>query len=174
MRMVGVVMVALGIVMMVFAVFPLLDGQVLLTVGCLTFIAVPLFVTGILIVRRYEDRQQAAAVPVDPSGNELDERNAAVADPDEPTTLPDVISSFDLNRLNWRGWLLLLVTGVVVAGLVALFVWITLSIDPKPRKFVVTLLCVAAVYLAWYFFRAARWVLDRLGYPIVRSDRSGK
>lgn len=72
MRGVGVVLVALGIVMMVFALFPLLDGQVLLSLGCLGFVAVPMFVTGILIIRRYEDRQQATAAPADPGGNEPD------------------------------------------------------------------------------------------------------
>jgi hypothetical protein len=168
MRVVGVVMIALGIVMMIIAVFPLLDGQVLLTLGCLTFIAVPLFVTGIVIVRRYEDRQQAAARPIDHA--ETEEATAATFD--DPTTLPDTISSFDLNSLNWRGWLLLLATGAVVAGQFPLIAWITESIDPKHRKFVVSLLCAGAVYLAWWFWRAMRWVLTRMGWPIFRSETS--
>lgn len=148
MRNVGVVLVALGIVTMLFAMFPLLDNQVRLSLGCLVFVAIPMFVTGILIVRRYEDRRQAAEVPVDPDDTGGDEpRGGAATDPDEPATLPDAISGFDLNRLNWRGWVLLLATGAFVMGQVPLIVLVTEAINPKHRKLAVTLLAAVAVYL---------------------------
>lgn len=82
--------------------------------------------------------------------------------------MPDTISSFDLNRLNWRGWLLVLATGAFAMGQAPLIVYVMETVNPQHRRFAGTLSAALAVYLAWYFFRAVRWMLTRLGWSIYR------
>jgi len=161
----GVWLVGLGITLLVMCVFPIAAAEtpraLVGWLACAGLVPGSLIVLGIILVRRAEDRARTADTPQDES---------LVAPVPEPAGILDRVRAFDLNRLNWAGWLLLLATFGFVLAEVAVLVWMWPDGgDRRLPKLVATVM----LFLAVGFFVASRWVLARLGVSIYRHENRG-
>jgi hypothetical protein len=160
-RSVGVWLVGLGITLLVMCVFPVAyastPGELIGWLACAGLVPGSLICVGIALVRRAEDRARG--------GESL---------PDECPATPDVgrvgildrVRAFDLNRLNWVGWLLLLGTFGFVGAEITVPVWLIGGggWDRRLAKLAAPLM----LFLAIGFFAGTRWLLERLGVSIYR------
>ena len=165
MYVVGMVLLGLGITLLflcgvaLIAGAPIIGG--LICTGC---VPVPMIIGGIALLRRVEDRaaQSLGEVPVAPQPQ--------VQGTGSPTSevgsrLQDFMLNFDLNRLNWVGWLLLLGTFGFVGVEAAALVWIWPGgWDRRLAK----LTAPVMIFLAVGFFAGTRWLLGQSGVSIYR------
>jgi hypothetical protein len=159
---VGVVLLGLGITLLIMGGVALVAGAPvvggLVCIGC---VAVPMIIGGIALVRRVEDRAKGRGVP-------SAECLAAGAKPTGVTGVLDQVRKFDLNQLNWVGWLLLLGTFGFVFAEAAALVWIwPAGWDQRLTE----LVALPMLFLAIGFFTATRWLLGQLGVSIYRRRR---
>lgn len=121
MRTFGMYLLGLGIVLLVMCIFPMADAEntrdLLGWLACTAVVPLPMIVLGILLIRRAEDRAQAqqAAAEIAPAEGEsspalVPTNGPSAATPDAVPSLLDRIRMFDLNQLNWIGWLLFFAT----------------------------------------------------------------
>src|SRR5262245_29928949 len=119
-RVFGIFLLGLGITLLIPSGFALAHstsfGQVIGWLICTGIIQVPMIVGGIAIIRRVEDAPASGIVG---RGNEpvADRPSSVIPEAGDPVgrALAQV-RGFELNRLNWVGWLLLLATfGFVIA-----------------------------------------------------------
>jgi len=178
MRMFGMIMLGLGIVLLIMSIFPVANaetGRALLGwLACMALVPLPMMVLGILLIRRAEDRAraQAAATEIAPaeSGSPPTPASAGTPTPapaDPIRGLLARIQMFDLNQLNWIGWLLFFGT----LGFLGLIVFLsTVFLDLQNwsggQKRFATLL---AILLAAGFFVAVQQLLRLLGISIFRQ-----
>jgi hypothetical protein len=88
--------------------------------------------------------------------------------PDTSLSPLDRIRSFDLNRLNWLGWLLLF--GTFVLAVVGSILLASFLGEARPdQAWLSKALMVAMLLLATGFFFSARWFLGKFGITIYRS-----
>jgi hypothetical protein len=165
MYVVGVVLVGLGITLLIMGGVALVSGAPvmggLICIGC---IPVPMIIGGIALVRRAEDRITSEDV--------LPGERLATTEREPPTGISGVLDrvrAFDLNQLNWVGWLLLLGTfGFALAeGAALVWMWPD-GWDRQLAKWVAP----PMVFLAVGFFAGTRWLLAQLGVSIYRRKRS--
>jgi membrane protein implicated in regulation of membrane protease activity len=182
MRVLGVLCVAFGIVAAIFSVFPIILGENSLQrsvgLGCAGFIALPLFLTGILLTRRAAAKSGPEAEAA--ASEELQRKAVAVLNVfsrgrtrvgkvDPHGTFMERLRAFDLNSLTLAGWLLVVASGGFLAGEVPLFQMLFLRDrhdDPGPLGGV---LFLGGFLLAIVFFCVGRLFLSALGVPISRS-----
>ncbi len=170
MRMLGVWLVGFGIVILIMCVFPIANAETLTTLlgwlACTGLVPCSMILMGINLVRRAEDRQLVRRA--DDPQPEL---------PVSPSPPPEKLSletyrtrfrNFDLNQLNWRGWLLFFAT----LGLIGLAIVIVVQvhgterkIEPRMMRVIAAIILLAAVG----FFVGMKWLLKRCGYPITRE-----
>ena len=157
---VGVVLLGLGITLLIMGGVALVAGApVMGGLVCIGCVPVPMILGGIALVRRAEDRITGGDMP--PA-----ERPAAAEV--GPTGILDRVRAFDLNRLNWVGWLLLLGTFGFALAEAAALVWIWPGgWDRQLAQLVAPLMVVLAVG----FFAGTRWLLGQLGVSIYRRER---
>jgi hypothetical protein len=135
-------------------------GQVVGFLVCTALVPVPMIVGGIAIIRAVEDK--AGQRPQGPEPGPV----AEVAGDPVGRTLARV-RGFELNRLNWVGWLLLLATfGFVIAEAAVLV--LALGGDLGGGGVVSRLIGLGGLLLAVGFFLGLRWLLRLLGVSIYR------
>ena len=172
MRVVGMVLLCLGITLLFPSGIALIHaeglGQVIGFLICTALVPVPMIVSGIAIIRRAEDPyaqglgegagDAATALPSEPeprdTGNPLQDAQARLL-------------RFDLTRLNWIGWLLLLATFGFVAGEAGILV---LVVGPGGREGgrLPRVVGLPLLLLAIGFFVALKWLLGVFGLSIYR------
>jgi hypothetical protein len=163
MYVVGKVLVGLGIALLVMGGVALVAGAPviggLICIGC---VPVPMIVGGIALVRRAEDRARGGDVPPAECPVTAGVERIGI------TGILDRVRAFDLNQLNWLGWLLLLGTFGFALAEAAALVWMwpggwdrRLA---KPAALVM-------LFLAIGFFAGTRWLLGQLGVSIYRRER---
>jgi len=161
MYVVGVVLIGLGITFLIMcgvalsAGAPVIGG--LICIGC---VPVPMLIGGIALVRRAEDRTAGGGVQ-------------PAECPDVPGSTPvgiwERIRDFDLSRLNWVGWLLLLGTFGFVGVEIATLVWL-IDLGGWDHRLAMKVAALPMVFLAAGFFAGNRWLLGRLGVSIYRRQ----
>jgi hypothetical protein len=151
MRVFGIFMLGLGITLLIASGVGIVAAAPKATLGgvggalaCVGLFIVPMIVGGILLIRTAEDRQAAQRRPLVRG------------------------DTFDLNRLNWVGWLLLLTTIGVGVGSAGAAVLVFGKPEDVPR-WAGRLIAVAMVLFVTGFFFAARWLLGLLGVSIYRK-----
>jgi hypothetical protein len=166
----GMVLLSLGILVLSFCglgfAYATSFGQV---VGWLVFVATvpfPMMIGGIALIRKAEGRQLPEAAPEvqNPAGDP--EAELHCPEPGNPIDRLLGIMSFDLSRLNWVGWLLLLACFVLVfvqAGILVLL----LGVWEKDRV-LTRVLAPVILLLAVGFFFGVRWLLGKFGVTIYR------
>ncbi len=163
MRVLGMFLLGLGITLLIPSGFALSSAndlsQLLGFLLCTALIPVPMIVGGILIVRRLEDR--AAPPPEDPEDARVPETGDAAG-----STLARM-RGFELNRLNWIGWLLLLLSfGLVIAG--SLLGALAFGNGAWGGRATARIIALPLLFLAIGFFAGLRWLLRKLGVSIYR------
>ncbi len=135
-------------------------GEVIGFLACAGLVPVPMIVGGIVLIRRAEDAQ-ARDAEAPPHDSEAEEEPGG-----RESGVLARVRAFDLNRLNWVGWLLLLATFAFVLGeaaVVALMVgngwWDRVS---------TRLVSLPLAFLAVGFFVSLRWLLGLFGVSIYR------
>src|SRR6516164_9280181 len=116
MRLVGVCLLGFGIVLLVPEAIFLANArslpEVLAAVVCGAAIPLPMIIGGIALIRQEEDKGRRSPQPDTPHPPTPKYVNRANPVGD----VLDRVRNFDLNRLNWTGWLLLLSTFGFVVG----------------------------------------------------------
>jgi hypothetical protein len=171
MRILGIVLLALGIVLLIPCGIALLYskglGQMVGFLLCTALLPLPMIIGGIAIIRRVEDshvmnmrRDAESPVAELPSGPKQGEPAA----PSQKLELRNL----DLTRLNWVGWLLLFGTFGFVVGEAGIMVLVSEAggwwADPWPRRGV----GLVGLLLAVGFFVAVKWLLRLFGVSIYR------
>jgi hypothetical protein len=160
---VGVILLGLGITLLIMGVVALVAGAPvaggLVCIGC---VPAPMIIGGIALIRRAEDRiAGGGARPAECPA-------AAEVEPSGITEILDRVRAFDLNQLNWVGWLLLLGTFGFALAEGAALVWMWPGgWDRRLAKLVSPL----TVFPAVGFFAGTRWLLGQLGVSIYRRER---
>jgi hypothetical protein len=162
MRVLGICLLGLGIVLLLPSGLAIASsqnwGQVIGFVTCAALIPVPMIVGGIVLIRRADDAQAADA---DVSYREPEEESA-----EEGGGVLTRVRAFDLNRLNWVGWLLLLATFAFVLGEAAILV-VVIGKDWGDRV-TSRLVALGLLFLAVGFFVGVRCLLGFFGVSIFR------
>jgi len=162
---VGVVLIGLGITLLIMGGVALIAGAPviggLICIGC---VPVPMLIGGIALVRRAENRTKGGGVQT---------AECPAAPGSAPVGIWERIRDFDLNRLNWVGWLLLLGTFGFVGVEIAILVWL-IDLGEWDHRRAMKVAATPMVLLAVGFFAGTRWLLGRLGVSIYRrqSDRA--
>lgn len=158
----GVFLLGLGIAVLPMCVAALVHApgpdHVIGFLVCTAVVPVPMIVVGIALIRRAEDRVTTGdSMPV---GSPARPRAG-------PAGVMDRALAFDLNRLNWAGWLLLFGTfGFFGAEVMAVgWTW-----PGGWDRRLVKLVAPPLVLLPIGFFAGTRWVLARLGVSIYRRS----
>jgi hypothetical protein len=161
MRVVGMMLLGLGITLLFPCGIALFyaegAGQVVGFLACTAVLPVPMIVVGVMMVRAAE-----METDVRPELRRVKSGNPV-------NNVMDDVRSFDLNQLNWIGWLLLLAAfGVVIAeaAVVALVVGPNGWGNGPPR-----ILALPMLLLPVGFFVAVRWLLGWFGVSIYRRVR---
>jgi hypothetical protein len=166
MRALGIWLLGFGIVLLI------MDGVALASVNtleevvgflvCGALVPVPMIAGGIALVRRAEERERPGTPepPRVPSAG----RPQALRYEYRGDWLQRV-RTFDLTRLNWVGWLLLLATFAFVLAEAGLLVLLLGDWGNRPAAKVVA---VPMLLLALAFFFGVRWLLGKLGVTIYR------
>ncbi len=158
MRGLGVWLVGLGVTLLVMCVFPVAaaktTGELLGWLACAGLVPGSLIWIGVALIRRAEGRVEDAGPPPDGAG---------------PAGLLDRVRDFDLNRMNWLGWLLLLGTFGFVLAEVAALVWVW---PGGWDRGLAKLAALPMLFLAVGFFAGTRWLLGRFGVSISRRPNS--
>jgi hypothetical protein len=164
MRLLGVFFLGLGITLLIPSGIALgyVRGltELLVVLVCTIVVPVPLIIGGVAVIRAAED----SALPRTkvPEGGILHERAANPLD-----RVFVRMRQYDLNRLNWIGWLLLLATfGFVIAEAAVLA--LCFGDKFKDELIVARLIGLAALLLAIGFFVGVRWLLRLMGVSIHR------
>jgi hypothetical protein len=183
MRMLGMIMLGLGIVLLIMSIFPVANaetGRALLGwLACMACVPLPMIVLGILLIRRAEDRAkaQAAAAEITPaeSGSPPAPASAGTPTPapaDPVRGLLARIQRFDLNQLNWIGWLLFFGTlGFLGLIIFASTTFLDLQNWSRGQKRFAALL---TILLAVGFFVAVQQLLRLFGISIFRQTSGGQ
>lgn len=161
MRTLGVWLVGLGIVVLIMCVFPIANSETLRELlgwlACTGLVPGSMILIGIILVRRSEDRLPKSPVSTPPDQEKL-----------TLETYRARFRNFDLNQLNWRGWLLFFATlgliGIVVM-IVVLVYGTEQKIDPTMMRVIAAIILLSAVG----FFVGMKWLLERCGFPITRQ-----
>ncbi|MBA2226797.1 hypothetical protein [Thermogemmata fonticola] len=183
MRTFGMVILGLGIVLLIMSIFPVANaetGRALLGwLACMALVPLPMIVLGILLIRRAEDRTRAQAAAAE----------TALAEPGTPPTPASTgiptpapadpvrgllarIQMFDLNQLNWVGWLLFFGT----LGFLRLIIFVASAfLDMQnwsrgQKRFAGLLMFLLTVG----FFVAGQQLLRLLGISIFRRTSEGQ
>jgi hypothetical protein len=163
-RVVGMVLLGLGITLLILCGIALVNAKGLpMVVGflvCTGVVPVPMIVGGIAIIRSIEDR----------AAQRLDELEAEPVEEVAGNPVSRTLTRarrFDLNRLNWVGWLLLLATFGFVLAEAAVFA-LTLGDGAWGGRVGTRLLGLGMVLLAIGFFAGLRGLLRVLGVSIYR------
>jgi hypothetical protein len=119
-----------------------------------------MIIGGISLVRRAEGRAKG-------SGVSPAECPAALAS--APVGIRERIANFDLNQLNWVGWLLLFGTLGFVGGEIAVLVWL-INLGEWDRRLAMKVSAPPMVFLAIGFFAGTRYLLGQLGVSIYRGQ----
>lgn len=172
MRILGMFLIGFGIFGLIASAFAFSHfagrGELLGWAICVGLIPVPMIVAGIWMVRRVEDTKQSNEFL---STNGKGE-NVNPADDDASATVGgflDNIRAFELNRLNWLGWMLFFATFGFVLAICILGGFVALGTGWNPR----VLAYVAALpllLLAVGFFRALKFLFGVLGMSIYRHN----
>ncbi len=163
---VGVVLIGLGITLLVMGGFALISGAPVISgLICIACVPVPMLIGGIALVRRAENRIETGSV----------QPTERVAEPESAVVgIRKRIAEFDLSRLNWVGWLLLLGTFGFVGVEVAILVWLIeqngFEQNGWDRRQAIRVAGTAMFFLAVGFFVGSRWLLGRLGVSIYRPQ----
>ncbi len=156
----GITLLIMGGVALVFGA-PVLGG--LICIGC---VPVPMIVVGIALIRRAEDRARNSGVM--PATEANDDLAVAQRVPTGITGIRQRVQMFDLNSLNWIGWLLLLATFGFALAVAAALVWMWPDQwDRQYKKLAGTII----FFMAIGFFAGTRWLLSRLRVSIYRQER---
>ncbi len=117
-----------------------------------------MIIGGIALIRRAEEQIKGGSVS-------SPESLAA------PAGIRERIRDFDLNRLNWIGWLLFFGTlGFFGVEIVAL-VWL-IERGEWDRRLAIKIAAPLMVFLAIGFFASIGWLLGQLGVSIYRPQRN--
>jgi nitrate/nitrite transporter NarK len=134
-------------------------AQVIGFLVCTALIPVPMIISGIAIIRSAENTGARRIKVPD-----------RVVDVDAADPVGGILARmrrFDLNRLNWVGWLLLLATfGFVIAEAAVLAMYF--GDQFKERRIEARAIGLGALLLAIGFFAGVRWLLQALGVSIYR------
>lgn len=163
----GMILVGLGIVLLVMAGFALLSGAPIIAgLICVACVPVPMLIIGINLVRRAEDRAKAA-------GKVQNLGPSTTQAASTPLSIRERFGSFDLNQLNWIGWLLLL--GTIMFALVPIALvksvvsdeWLRQNVNPNSKKIIGFVVLISMVGV----FVITRWILERFGISIYRQNQ---
>ncbi|MCX7664754.1 MAG: hypothetical protein N2112_04340 [Gemmataceae bacterium] len=175
MRMLGVWLVGFGIVILISCLFPIANAETLTQLlgwlACTGLVPCSMILIGINLVRRAEDRQLVRRAE-----DHQSELPVSPPPPPEKLTLETYrtrFRNFDLNQLNWRGWLLFFAT----LGLIGIAIVIVVQvhgterkIEPRMMRVIAAIILLAAVG----FFVGMKWLLKRCGFPITRQRNRGE
>lgn len=165
MRGVGMVLLALGIVLLIPAGFAVAGAkgfdEALGFLACAAAIPVPMIVAGVALIRRAEDRPAANAL----TGLTAEEPADCPAAPAGP--ILSRVGAFDLNRLNRVGWLLLLATIAFVLAEAWVVAWLVGN-GPWGNGGPPRVIGLPLFLLALGFFAGLRWLLRLLGVSTYR------
>ena len=167
MRVIGVLLLGLGITLLIMSAVALVaighEGDLAAAVGCLVcagLVPVPMIIGGIAIIRRVEDDTMHQSEELTPA--------PAAEEPENPFSRPLArMRTFELNRLNWIGWLLLLATFGFVLGEAGVMV-LVLEDGAFEGRVGRRLIGLGMLFLAVGFFTGLRWLLRVLGVSIYR------
>jgi hypothetical protein len=177
------IMLGLGIVLLIMSIFPVANaetGRALLGwLACMAGVPLPMIVLGILLIRRAEDRAkvQTAAAEIAPAESDSPATPPSAGTPtpapaDPVRGLLARIQMFDLNQLNWIGWLLLFGTlGFLGLMIFASITFLDLQNGGRGQKRFAALL---TILLAAGFFVAVQQLLRLLGISIFRQTSEGQ
>jgi hypothetical protein len=173
MRIVGMFLLGVGIMFLIMAVFfftnpPAVPGAILLMLAWLAFVTVPMIVGAIAIIRKAERQNFSGDFPeaqMWAGENHADENPGR--DARSPFLLLHQLRTFDLSRLNWIGWILLLGAFALVIGEAFLVTYILGRFPANPIAG--RLLSYGLIFVSIAFFFAIRWLMRRLGFTIYRE-----
>lgn len=173
MRIVGMFLLGFGIMFLIMAGFffanpPGVPGAMICMVGWLACVTVPMIIGGIAMIRKAESQRISddIAAPETWAG-ENDVIETPTIKSWNPFHVLHQVQTFDLSRLNWIGWLLLLGSFAFAFGGVAV---VTLLLGDFAAKHPAgRFLAYGVIFLAIGFFFAVRWLLRRFGINIYRQ-----
>lgn len=145
-------------------------GQLLGWAICVGLVPVPMIVTGIWMVRRVEDAELASEMSsatdecesINPT--EVEGRAASGG-------FLDNVRAFELNQLNWLGWLLFLATFGFVLACCLLAGFVAWEVGWSARV-VASVVALPVLLLAVGFFKALEFLFGLLGMKIYRDNAS--
>jgi hypothetical protein len=182
MRTLGVICVALGLFMLLMSFFPIIfaesSSELFMGLGCAAFLALPLFLTGIVLTRRFaahsgpETEAKASADLTRKATDVLNylslhEHHVGKIDPHG--TLMERLRAFDVNSLTVAGWLLVFASGGFLLGEVLLFKWLILQDRQKDLGPVGGFWFLGEILLVIAFFYTGRLLLGVFGVPISKG-----
>jgi hypothetical protein len=130
---------------------------------CMALFPITLVAVGVALIRLAEDGKRRTCLHGDDAQPVLE--GPALSFPDR---IRAKVGAFDLNRLNWTGWSLLLATfGFAIAGIALLDTIATALGHPIPRPLPKSLMFAMGLP-AFGFFCFVRWLLGRFAISIYR------